>query len=70
MVTFAMDAETPADTQARLSSARINVSVSKGTSAQIDLPHRGLDSVVRASLHAFNTEEEIERFVKCLGNSE
>lgn len=69
IVTFAVDGETPAQTQARLSSAAINVSVSKGTSAQIDLPHRGLESVVRASLHAFNTEDEIERFVKALGNS-
>ncbi|WP_420336703.1 aminotransferase class V-fold PLP-dependent enzyme [Roseibium sp.] len=68
IVTFTVDGETPAQTQARLSSAQINVSVSKGTSAQIDLPHRGLDSVVRASVHAFNTEDEIERFVKVLGN--
>ncbi|MEO1112198.1 MAG: aminotransferase class V-fold PLP-dependent enzyme, partial [Pseudomonadota bacterium] len=68
IVTFTVDGETPVQTQARLSAAQINVSVSKGTSAQIDLPHRGLEAVVRASLHAFNTEEEIERFVKTLGN--
>lgn len=69
IVTFTLDGETPAQTQARLSRDKINVSVSKASSARIDLPHRGLDAVVRASVHAFNTEDEIEHFVKALCNS-
>lgn len=68
IVTFSIDGETPAQVKARLSQDGINVSVSSASSARIDLPLRGLDSVVRASLHAFNTEAEIERFVKALGN--
>jgi len=68
IVTFAKAGETPEQTKERLSGAHINVSVSRASSARIDLPERGLDAVVRASLHAFNTEEEIERFVKALGN--
>ncbi|MET1415052.1 aminotransferase class V-fold PLP-dependent enzyme [Roseibium sp. HPY-6] len=70
IVTFTIAGETPIQTQQRLSSMGINVSVSTATSAQIDLPHRGLDAVVRASQHAFNTDDEIERFVKALGKSE
>ncbi|MCV0427612.1 MAG: aminotransferase class V-fold PLP-dependent enzyme, partial [Roseibium sp.] len=68
IVTFAVTGETPSQTQARLSQRNINVSISHAGSARIDLPHRGLEAVVRASLHAFNTEEEIELFVKALGN--
>ncbi|MCK7614274.1 aminotransferase class V-fold PLP-dependent enzyme [Roseibium sediminicola] len=68
IVTFTLDGETPARTKTRLAANGINVSVSTASSARIDLPHRGLDAVVRASLHAFNCEDEIERFVKALGN--
>lgn len=68
IVTFAVAGEPPERTKTRLAASGINVSVSSAGSARIDLPHRGLDAVVRASLHAFNDEEEIERFVKALGN--
>lgn len=68
IVTFALAGETPLQTKARLGGSRINVSVSSASSARIDLPHRGLDAVVRASVHAFNTESEIERFVKALAS--
>ncbi|WP_422375842.1 aminotransferase class V-fold PLP-dependent enzyme [Roseibium sp.] len=67
IVTFTLAGETPEQTKLRLAEQGINVSVSTAGSARIDLPHRGLDAVVRASLHAFNSEEEIERFVKALG---
>ncbi len=66
IVTFLADGEDPLKTKARLSDAGINVSVSRAASAQIDLPARGLSSLVRASLHAFNTEEEIETMLKVL----
>ncbi|TYC63403.1 aminotransferase class V-fold PLP-dependent enzyme [Rhodobacterales bacterium] len=67
IVTFTVEGEDPQQTKHRLEQAGMNVSVSSASSARIDLPLRGLDSVVRASVHAFNTEAEVERFVKTLG---
>ena len=70
IVTFALEDEAPSTTKSRLTSQQINVSVSAASSARIDLPLRGLDAVVRASIHAFNCESEIERFVKALGKNQ
>jgi selenocysteine lyase/cysteine desulfurase len=48
--------------RARLRAEGVNVSVSVASSAQLDLPHRGLTDVVRASVHYVNTDEELDRF--------
>lgn len=63
IVTFDVDGESPASIKTRLATQGINVSVTSDTSSQIDLPARGLTSLVRASVHAFNTEEEIVTLV-------
>lgn len=42
---------------------RINVSVASVYSARIDMEQRGLSEVVRASVHYFNTDDEIDRLV-------
>lgn len=47
----------------QLRSQKINVSVSILPYAQLDLGQRGLTALVRASVHYFNTDDEIERFV-------
>ncbi|MDI2129846.1 aminotransferase class V-fold PLP-dependent enzyme [Yinghuangia seranimata] len=44
----------------------INVSVSIGDYAQWDLSPRGLDAVVRASVHYYNTEEEVDRLAEAI----
>ncbi len=52
--------------RARLRAVGVNVSVSVATSAQLDLPHRGLDALVRASLHYITTDDELDRFADLL----
>jgi len=44
--------------------AGINLSVANFLSARLDLGKRNLDSLVRSSVHYFNTEDEINRFVE------
>jgi selenocysteine lyase/cysteine desulfurase len=63
IVSFRRHGETPAATCQRLAGLGINVSVSGRTSAQIDFTARGINALVRASVHYFNTETEVARFV-------
>ena len=50
-----------------LRAQHINVSTTKATSTQIDMTRRRLDRMVRASVHYYNTESEIDRFVDAIG---
>ncbi len=50
----------------RLRSQDINVSKVPRNWALLDAEERGLPDLLRASLHAYNTPEEVERFVKAV----
>ena len=63
IVTFRKQDESASEMSARLNQKGINVSVTDRLSARIDFTERGLDQLVRASVHYFNTEDEVERFV-------
>ncbi len=66
IVTFTKDGEDAEAVRARLHKSQINVSTTQRSSALLDFDARGLTSVLRASVHYYNTEAEIGRFVDVL----
>jgi cysteine desulfurase / selenocysteine lyase len=66
IVTFTIEDREPAAIQLLLKRQHINVSVALRTFTLLDLSERGLESVVRASVHYYNSEEEVERFVQTI----
>jgi selenocysteine lyase/cysteine desulfurase len=66
IVTFAKEDEPAHLVAARLFERGINVSVIDALSARIDFAARDLDQLVRASVHYYNTEDEIDRVVAAI----
>ncbi|HET6823607.1 MAG TPA: aminotransferase class V-fold PLP-dependent enzyme [Anaerolineales bacterium] len=62
IVTFTIAERDSQEIRYRLARQKMNVSVSATASTRLDMEQRGLASVVRASVHYYNSEEEIERF--------
>lgn len=63
IVTFTKDGLQPKAIFAALQAQKMNVSVALTTSARLDLVPRGLtNGLTRASVHYFNTEDEVARF--------
>jgi selenocysteine lyase/cysteine desulfurase len=62
IVTFSVEGLAAEAVRAALARDRINVSVSTPDDTRLDFEARGLDAIVRASVHYFNTEAEIARF--------
>jgi selenocysteine lyase/cysteine desulfurase len=66
IVTFTVDGVPATDVRGRLRAAGINTSVSPMEYARFDLAARGLPDVVRASVHYYNTEDELDRLCAAL----
>ena len=64
IVTFDAAAREPEAIRDALRVRGINVSVTTTTSTRLDMDARGLSAMVRASVHYYNTEDEIERFCR------
>jgi selenocysteine lyase/cysteine desulfurase len=63
IVTFEIDGRHPLEVLELLAERSINVSTSTSFSAPIDMHRRRIDGLVRASVHAYNTDEEIDELV-------
>ena len=66
IVTFTVDGKQPEEIRNRLAERKINVTVSSFRSTRLDMEARGLAGLVRASVHYYNSEEEVERFCATL----
>jgi selenocysteine lyase/cysteine desulfurase len=63
IVTFTIDGVDEFELAASLRAQHINISVSTIDFARYDFEARGLTAVARASVHYYNTEEELARLV-------
>jgi len=64
IVTFTVDGHESIDVKRELGNNGVNVSAPGRQNAQLDIGHRGIDSVVRAGVHYFNTPEETARLTQ------
>jgi selenocysteine lyase/cysteine desulfurase len=66
IVTFTVAGVPAGEVQRHLAEHGVNTSVSSVGSAQFDLPGRGLSELVRASVHYYNTDAELDRLIAAL----
>lgn len=66
IVTFEMEGKNPETILQALKAENINVSLAKKQSTLLDMKNRNLDNLIRASVHYFNTEEEIGKLVEVI----
>lgn len=57
---------TPPELKAYLASEGVNVSVLGEENTLLDMRERGIPQSLRASVHFYNTEEEVEEFLRLL----
>lgn len=63
IVTFSVPGIAPADVVRAAADAGISINASGIANARLDMGERGLDALVRASPHVYNTVEELDRLV-------
>jgi cysteine desulfurase/selenocysteine lyase len=68
IVTFSVDGIEPVKVKNELAAKKINVSVGKASSTLIYMNRKHLTAIVRASVHYYNTEEEIDVLCKVLSS--
>ena len=63
IVSFTVDDYTPAHVKETMAAQQITVHTSRRTSTLLDMTERGIDALIRASVHYYNTEEEVDRLI-------
>ncbi len=66
IVTFTIEDHDPWDIRTRLAAQQINIWTSQSGGTRLDMEARGLNRLARASIHYYNTAEEIARFCTAL----
>jgi len=66
IVTFTVEGKSADEIKKRLALQAINVAASTASSTRFDMEARGLDALVRASVHYYNSEAELERFLAAI----
>jgi cysteine desulfurase / selenocysteine lyase len=66
IVTFTAEGMAAAELKSALARRGINVSLSEASGTLLDMNERGLNAMIRASVHYYNSEAELERFVAVL----
>lgn len=69
IVTFSVEGHEPEALRAAAHDRAINVWATPASTARLDFDPRGIESVVRASVHYFNTEAELDRLCDALPNA-
>jgi cysteine desulfurase/selenocysteine lyase len=66
IVTFAIDGHDPDAIRALAAAQHINIWATPASTARLDFGPRGIESVVRASVHYFNTDDELDQLCAAL----
>lgn len=69
IISLMVEGRDPNQIKQQLANQKINVSVTQRNATLLDMDSRGIDAMVRASVHYYNTEEEIGRFCAALAAS-
>lgn len=66
IVSFTVEGKSADSVKEYLFTKKINVSWNGVPNTYLDMTARGLSEIIRASVHYYNTEEEIDQFISCL----
>ena len=69
IVTFTLDGVEPAALRDAMTPLGVNIWTSSRPHTRIDMEQRGLTEIVRASVHYYNTEAEIDRFCELVAGT-
>lgn len=66
IVSFSIKEKDPLFIKEELSKRNINIAITKRPYTLLDMEARHLEDILRASVHYYNTEEEVEKFIEAL----